>query len=72
MQACYCIHEGKELPQTGMTALVKGAVARGQALPPEAHVFKYARGVPYTIHSLMVKVSLVIFPSYDQLKKINK
>ena len=27
-----------------MTALVKGSVARGRALLPEAHVIKYARG----------------------------
>ena len=27
-----------------MTALVKGSVVRGRALPPEAHVIKHARG----------------------------
>ena len=27
-----------------MTALVKGSVTRGRALPPEAHMIKSARG----------------------------
>ena len=50
-----------------MTALVKGSLSRGHApLRPEAHMTKYARGGAI---ELMVKVSLVISPSYDRFKK---
>ena len=63
------LREGKKPPQepTRMTALVKGSVSRGHApLRPEAHMIKYARGGAI---ELMVKVSLVISPSYDRFLK---
>ena len=45
------------------TALVKGSVARGQALPPEARMIKYASGSAVHHIEIMVEASGVISPS---------